>query len=140
MQSSSPSDNSNRTALIIGLVVGLVGLLLLILAIIAAILIIRCCKCGGGGSTKRRVSRTDVNNRTTADGKAQPTTPAQQLKSRNPRGLALAPVASTASVHPAVPVGAYVVHSNNSTLTSANRTATLRGSMRGIPLRLDPIR
>ncbi|UJR10524.1 hypothetical protein I4U23_014727 [Adineta vaga] len=131
VQSSNNSD-SNRTGLIVGLVVGIGGFLLLLAAIIAAIILLKRCKGGGGAGDKRRVSRISAKGSAAPDGQKAPVTPSTRLQSRNPRGIQLAASPSTSSQLPSRPVEIMVPNIHND--------PNLRKSTRGIPLRLDPIR
>ncbi|CAF0875935.1 unnamed protein product [Adineta ricciae] len=134
LQSSDQnSSDSNRTGLIVGLVVGIVGFLILLAALIAAVLLYRYCRGGGGGTEKRRVSRTAVKGSTKGDGQAPGVTPSDRFHSRNSRGVKLAPISSTSSQFPTGPVGTVVPSSTN--LTAPVHNPIVRGPVRGIPLR-----
>ncbi|CAF0867892.1 unnamed protein product [Rotaria sordida] len=130
LQSNNDDSNSNRTKLIVGLVVGLGGGLLSIAGLLIAIYMIKIK--GAASSAKKPVTRA------TAVGQAPGDSLLSRVQPRNLRSIRLAPITTKSAPLPATPVATVIP---TTTSTSVSHTMTnLRSSTRGVPLRLEPIR
>lgn len=130
VQSSNAESSSNRTRLIVGLVVGIVGFFLLLGAIIVAIL---CLKSKSATAGKKPISRAKVVGQTDRD------TLQSRVQSRNLRTVKLTPLAAATSELPKVPVSTFVPTITNPSLLS-DPNSTLGTPAKGIPIRLDSIK
>ena len=126
---TTANSNTDRTGLIVGVVLGSVAFLALVGGIIAAIVVTKARSAGAAASSKP-VSRAS------AIGQAPPNSLLQsRLQTRNPRAVKLAPLVPKTSVLPTTR-GPVVM---NPTTFSANRSNPPKRA-RGIPTRLTPIR
>ncbi|CAF3372182.1 unnamed protein product [Rotaria sp. Silwood1] len=130
LQSNNNDSNSSRTALIIGLVVGLGCSLLLVVAILVVIYIVKA-KGAVSGVTKR-VDRAPVTNQAPEDSLQS------RVQSRSFRSVKLAPIIHKSAPLPATPVAAVIPTTASTTASHTN--TKLRSSSKGISLRLDSIR
>lgn len=126
------NSNSNRTGLIVGIVLGVVGFLALTGGIITAIIVIKGRAAAGAKPvTRARLTGHPDNNKVLQT----------RLHTRNPRTVKLAPL----NVKPSPLPPSSVNPTTHTTLTTNPSTPSkvrsdLHSPLRGIPLRLEPIR
>ncbi len=133
--SGGGGSSSSRTGLIVGLVVGLVAFFALVGGLIAAIFFIKS-KSASSGALNKSVGRATAMSQAPQNALLE-----SRLQTRNLRSIRLAPLATRPSQLPPSANGsvAPVMIKTDPSIGTPNKS-NLHTSLRGIPVRLDPIR
>ncbi|CAF0804346.1 unnamed protein product [Rotaria sordida] len=128
--------NTNRTGLIVGLVLGLIGFFALIGGLIAAMVVVKARAASNAAVMNKPIIRATAMSQAPHDSLLE-----SRLQTRNLRPVRLTPLTTQTSQLPRPPFGSVAPESTtgHSSMAILHRSDPGRSS-KGIPLRLDAIR